>query len=763
MVQLLKREKITDAKFAVVGLELPKRPGPEMVGVVQEAVGALRIVGSGSSLLKQRSFLIANDRGEEIIKSMFPNACDAMAYAASPVTASLRRVVTVPGSRVRIITTAILDVEDTIIVSKDVSNRLTGMDRDNRIQSGRFCQIRGLLGRRFLKGTCRIAIGRHEKWLLDKMGVDVLVCEGSHKGDGDPKGDLILGTINYPKPFVMPGSTTLTLAVIQTLGHWAKRGLVDKSLLKDIQTIGLDARRKFTERVDVLEDQEKLQKLIMGTLFHEEEEEEEDLAARLGDAFAMMDVGFHPDHQGWGNLGFVDEFGKVLGRLHPRQRSIIKTWARRLRAIPRSFGLEFQGAMVFTHPEVDEYAEKMGRHIVVSSRLQRNKLTVGIRHPVRSAHGAVEFLTVDAEDFFGFKLPKGAAFISKQAALEMDGDFDGDLVGFLSTTERPVRHAMVRLTRVAKDHEPVPPTGKEEGLAEIWVGPKKDLVFSRDNLASEMANRAVFGADSMGLQTLALQKLFLDRVHSTPDNEHVLNALRRGQARLQADVQGLKKVLYSSGDHVKAALDIMVDLPDWLGSRELSIRPSSVSFESEGIPTEGTGPMQHLIEACNVEFSRKQAKIQILPMSSTIWRDFLSQLFLERFNWTIPWHSIHGYSLPQAFDQAFQVWREGTTAIRGDQLLTENTEARLNRFRLLRDEVKDIVTPVWDSLSTRNRGGLALALWKMQHSTTSNNDGGYLAACGCLHEIISMLQPPSEPAPTEQPSGQAEVITSVVI
>ncbi len=741
MGQLLRREGITGAEFATVELELPKQPEPEMVDIVEGAIyhlpGDWRIVGSSSSSLKSRRFLIANERGGEIIESMFSNACDALAYAASLITTSLRRVVHVPGTRVRVISSKRHNVEDTIIVSKNVANRLTHMDRDNRIQSGRFSQIRGLLGRRFLKGTCRVAIGDHEERMLKDMGVDVLVCEGSYKGDGDVNGDLILGTINYPRPFTMPGSTMLTLAVVHTIGLWADRGLLKgKSLLKHVQTLGLAALRKFRGYVEILSDYEKLKKLLQGRLFIDEEEEDADVAARLGDAFRMLDVGFHSEHRGWKNLGFE------VGYLHPRQRIILKTWARLLRATLRSFGLEFLGAMIFTHPLVDELAKKLGCHVVVSSRFKPDTLTVGIRHPVRSAHGVVEFLTVDAEKLFGFKLPKGVAFIDKKAALKMDGDFDGDNVGFLSTdvSERPVRRALIQLAREAQKHEPVPPTGKEEGLAEIWVGQKKDLQFSPENLAQEMACKAVFGADSMGLQTVGLQKLFLDRAESTPDNQYLMRAVRRGQARLQVTVQGIKKTIYGTGE-IEAALEAMEDTPDWLKAKKLSVSPRSMAYESEAVPIQGFGPMQVLIQVCNGVFEQKKYMMQILPMNTTVWRDFLSQLFLERFNWAIPWNTIHGDSLPQAFYQAFDVWREGTRAIQSDDLLKENTEARLNRYRELRAQVSDLVTPVWACLDTSQRGWLGLILWKLQHHSGANNDGGYLAACGCLNAIIETLQP----------------------
>lgn len=747
MGQLLRRESITGVEFATVELELPKRPEPEWLDVVEEAIlslpGNWRIVGSSSSSLKGRRFLIANYEGMEIIESVFSNACDAMAYAASLITTSLRKVVHVPGERVRVISSKRHNVEDTIIVSKDVANRLTHMDRDNRIQSGRFSQIRGLLGRRFLKGTCRVAIGDHEERMLKDMGVDVLVCEGSHKGDGDINGDLILGTINYPKPFTMPGSTTLTLAVIHTIGLWADRGLLKGKnlLLKHIQTLGLAAMRKFRGYVAILSDYEELKKLLMGRLFIDEgEEEDADVAARLGDAFRLLDVGCHSSHQGWKNLGFE------VGYLHPRQKVILKTWARLLRATLRSFGLEFQGAMIFTHVLVDELALKLGCHVVVSSRFKPDTRTMGIRHPVRSAHGVVEFLTVDAKELFGFKLPKGAVFIDKKAAEKMDGDFDGDNVGFLSTddSERPVRRALMQLAKVAQKHEPEPPTGKEEGLAEIWVGKKKNLQFSPENLAHEMATKAVFGVDSVGLQTVGLQKLLLDRAESTPDNQHLMDAVRRGQARLQATVQGIKKTIYGSGE-IEAAIEAMEETPDWLKANELSVSPQSTAYESEGITLDcGYGPMQVLIRVCNGLFERKQYMMQILPMNTTIWRDFLSQLFLERFNWSIPWHTIHGHSLPQAFNQAFEVWSEGTRAIQSNDLLRENTEARLNRYRELRAQVSDLVTPAWNSLSSRNRGALALAIWKMQHHGNAHNDGGYLAACGCLNEIICTLQPDEE-------------------
>jgi len=742
MGQLLRREGITGAEFATVELELPKQPEPEMVDVVEEAIlslpGNWRIVGSSSSSLKSRRFLIANESGGEIIESMFPNACDALAYAASLITTSLRKVVRVPGERVRVISSKRHDIEDTVIVSKDVANHLTGMDRDNRIQSGRFSQIRGLLGRRFLKGTCRIAIGDHEERMLKDMGVDVLVCEGSHKGGGDVNGDLILGTINYPRPFTMPGSTMLTLAVIHTIGLWADRGMLKgKSLLKHVQTLGLAALRKFRGCVEILSDHEKLKKLLQGRLFIDEEEEDADVAARLGDAFRLLDVGCHSSHPGWKNLGFE------VGYLHPRQRIILKTWARLLRATLRSFGLEFQGAMIFTHVLVDELAKKLGCHVVVSSRFKPGILTVGIRHPVRSAHGVVEFVTIDAEELFGFKLPKGAVFIDRAAALKMDGDFDGDNVGFMSTSvsERPARRALIQLAREARKHEPVPPTGKEEEpVAEIWVGEKKDLQFSPENLAAEMANKAVFGADSVGLQTVALQQLFLDRAESTPGNQYLMGAVRRGQTRLQVTVQGIKKTIYGTGE-IEAALKAMKGRPDWLKANKLGVSPQSTAYESDGVPLQGYGPMQVLIRVCNSLFEQKKYTMQILPMNTTVWRDFLSQLFLERFNWAIPWNSIHGHSLPQAFNQAFDVWREGTRAIQSDGLLRENTEARLNRYRELRAQVSDLVTPVWERLDTSQRGWLALILWKLQHHGNAHNDGGYLAACGCLNVIICTLQP----------------------
>lgn len=740
MGQLLRREGITDAEFATVELELSQRC---TVAVVEEAIlslpGNWRIVGSSSSSLKSRRFLIANESGGEIIESMFSNACDALAYAASLITTSLRKVVHVPGTRVRVISAKRHDIEDTVIVSRKLAKKLTHEDRNGHKQSGFFSQIRGLLGRRFLKGTCRIAIGEHEERMLKDMGVDVLVCEGSHKGGGDVNGDLILGTINYPRPFTMPGSTMLTLAVVHTVGLWADRGLLKgKSLLKHVQTLGLAAMRKFRGYVEILSDPEKLRKLLMGRLFIDEEEEDADVAARLGDAFRLLDVGCHSSHPGWKNLGFE------VGYLHPRQKIILKTWARLLRATLRSYGLEFQGAMIFTHILVDELAKQLGCHVVVSSRFKPGIATVGIRHPVRSAHGVVEFLTIDAEALFGFKIPKGVVFIDKAAALKMDGDFDGDNVGFMSTSvsERPARRALIQLAREARKHEPVPPTGKEEEpVAEIWVGKKKDLQFSPENLAMEMARKAVLGVDSMGLQTVALQQLFLDRAESYPGDEHIMSAVRRGQARLQVTVQGIKKTIYGEGDEIEAALSAMKGRPDWLKAKKLGVSPQSTAYESDGVPIQGYGPMQVLIRVCNSLFEMKRYTMQILPMNTTVWRDFLGQLFLERFNWAIPWNSIHGHSLPQAFDQAFDVWREGTRAIQSDDLLRENTEARLNRYRELRAQVSDLVTPVWECLDTSQRGWLALILWKLQHHGNAHNDGGYLAACGCLNAIIETLQP----------------------
>ncbi len=554
-----RRKGITPEQLACIATSFLK----DVIFIFGKAT-RMRPIGWGSSVHKGALFIGSVGSHNTLAERLC--AKDG-GYVGRLLNTEHERIIKVEGARIKVVKDTDLGCEDTMVMSPG----FVFLHELPRFMQGT------LNAGVFAKGTIREALDNNEMELLGDA--DLLVPESTVKGRVEIPDDGVLGILAKARPLTIGGTPLLAINSIEFPGH-------DPTLTALLVAY---AHNKFKDALlDVYATIEK---------FASMKTEDTRLGPKIARALRMWRLGFNPS---------------TLGCLYITQEVLLKTLAKALRQIVRSFGITMSGGIGFSWAGADALAKSVGRPIVITNMSVDD--CVVVRAPTLSPSSMVHAVVVHPSTL-GIELPDGVIILSKDIQDLALGDTDGDLFALLysgtfknewNTDEEAERLYQALLSLIEDAQQAMADVDGYDG--HVVVTDKVPGPLTPHTVASQVGESIgkVFGG-RQGTYTNALKASIL------ADN------LKYAHAFAQDVDQSTKLQKRALATDDSRGLTVASMFAKALGDTRTDLGGRGCAYQGRTVACiDGTDPIHDLAELCNESFCTQRENMPVIPINNTL-------------------------------------------------------------------------------------------------------------------------------------------------